>query len=162
VKRSRLLSIFDPYLQSNAVRFKLWKAGWKMFLDHPFFGVGDIDLQKLYKEYKNPYDKEIQGHMHNNFIHVLVILGLFGFLSVIYLFVKLLLILVKIYKDTKDIKFISSYALGALASFCAFTVAGLTEMNFGDHEIITLVWFTFGLNIALYKFSKQNKEVNTE
>ncbi|MCH7828226.1 MAG: O-antigen ligase family protein, partial [Bacteroidetes bacterium] len=66
VKRSRLLSIFDPYLPSNTVRFKLWEAGWNMFLDHPLFGVGDIDLQNLYKEYKNYYDKEIQGHMHNN------------------------------------------------------------------------------------------------
>ena len=162
VKRSRLLSIFDPYLPSNAVRFKLWAAGWKMFLDHPLFGVGDIDLQKLYKKYKNYYDKEIQGHMHNNFIHVLVILGLFGFLAVIYLFVKLLLIQIMIYKETKGESFVSSYALGALASVCAFIVAGLTEMNFGDHEIITLVWFTFGLNVALYKLSKQNKEVSTE
>ncbi len=162
VKRSRLLSIFDPYLPSNAVRFKLWAAGWKMFLDHPLFGVGDIDLQKLYKKYKNYYDKEIQGHMHNNFVHVLVILGLFGFLAVIYLFVKLLLIQIKIYKKTKGESFVSSYALGSLASFCAFVIAGLTEMNFGDHEIITLVWFTFGLNIALYKLSKQNKEVSTE
>ena len=162
LKRSRLLSIFDPYLPSNTVRFKLWAAGWKMFLDHPLFGVGDIDLHKLYKKYKNYYDKEIQGHMHNNFIHVLVILGLFGLFAVIYLFVKLLLIQIKIYKETKDKSFISSYALGTLASFCAFLVAGLTEWNFGDHEIITLVWFTFGLNIALYKLSKSKKEVIKE
>ncbi|HED07712.1 MAG TPA: hypothetical protein ENI57_06330, partial [Ignavibacteria bacterium] len=162
VKRSRLLSIFDPYLPSNTVRFKLWAAGWKMFLDHPLFGVGDIDLQKLYKEYKNPYDKEIQGHMHNNFIHVLVILGLFGLIAIVYLFFKLLLIEIKIYRETKGEDFISSYALGALASFSAFLVAGLTEWNFGDHEIITLVWFTFGLNIALYKLSKSKKEVIEE
>lgn len=162
VQRSRLLSIFDPYLPSNTVRFKLWAAGWKMFLDHPLFGVGDIDLHKLYKKYKNYYDKEIQGHMHNNFIHILVILGLFGFFAVIYLFVKLFLLQIKFYKETRGESFISSYALGALASFCAFLVAGLTEMNFGDHEIITLVWFTFGLNFVLYKFSKQNKEISTE
>jgi len=162
VKRSRLLSIFDPYLPSNTVRFKLWAAGWKMFLDRPLFGVGDIDLQKLYKKYKNYYDKEIQGHMHNNFVHVLVILGLFGLVAVVYLFIKLLLIEIKIYRETKGIKFVSSYALGALASFTAFLIAGLTEWNFGDHEIITLVWFTFGINVALYKLSKQNKEVTTE
>lgn len=162
IKRSRLLSIFDPYLPSNSVRFKLWAAGWKMFLDHPIFGVGDIDLQNLYKEYKNYYDKEIQGHMHNNFVHVLVILGLFGFIAVIYLFYKVFIIQLKIYKKTIGQKFISSYALGAFASFCAFVVAGLTEMNFGDHEIITLVWFTFGLNIALFKLINKNKEISTE
>jgi len=162
VKRSRLLSIFDPYLPSNSVRFKLWAAGWKIFLDNPIIGVGDIDLQNLYKEYKNYYDKEIQGHMHNNFIHVLVTLGLFGFIAVVYLFYKLFIIQLKIYKETIGKKFVSSYALGAFASFCAFVVAGLTEMNFGDHEIITLVWFTFGLNIALFKLINKNKEVTTE
>lgn len=156
VKRSRLLSIFDPYHPSNTVRFELWKAGWKMFKDHPVFGVGDIDLQKLYKQYKKPYDKEIQGHMHNNFIHVLVTLGLFGFLAFCYLIFKIISIEWKIYKETKGVTFISSYAIGALASFCAFLVAGLTEMNFGDHEIITLVWFSFGLNYAFYSYYKKH------
>jgi hypothetical protein len=156
VKRSRLLSIFDPYHPSNTVRFELWKAGWKMFKDHPLFGVGDIDLQKLYKQYKKPYDKELQGHMHNNFIHVLVTLGLFGFLAFCYLIFKIISIEWKIYNETKDIPFISSYAIGALAAFCAFLVAGLTEMNFGDHEIITLVWFSFGLNYALYNYYKKH------
>lgn len=155
VKRSRLLSIFDPYHPSNTVRFELWKAGWKMFKDHPVFGVGDIDLQKLYKQYKKPYDKELQGHMHNNFIHVLVTLGLFGFLAFCYLIFRIISIEWKIYKETNGVPFISSYAIGALAAFCAFLVAGLTEMNFGDHEIITLVWFSFGLNYALYSYYKK-------
>ncbi len=162
VKRSRLLSIFDPYYPSNTVRFELWKAGWKMFKDHPLFGVGDIDLQKLYKQYKKPYDKELQGHMHNNFIHILVTLGLFGFLAFCYLIFKIISIEWKIYKETKNVPFISSYAIGALAAFCAFLVAGLTEMNFGDHEIITLVWFSFGLNYALYSYYKKHIKKESE
>jgi hypothetical protein len=157
VKRSRLLSIFDPYLPSNYVRFELWKAGWKMFKDHPVFGVGDIDLQKLYKEYKKPYDKEIQGHMHNNFVHVLVVLGLFGFIAFCFLIIKIIKIEWNIWRETKGKAFISSYALGAFAGFIAFLIAGLTEMNYGDHEIITLVWFTLGLDIVLYNFFKKDK-----
>ena len=157
VKRSRLLSIYDPYLSSNYGRFELWKAGWKMFKDHPVFGVGDIDLQKLYKEYKKPYDKEIQGHMHNNFVHVLVVLGLFGFIAFCFLIIKIIKIEWNIWKETKGEAFISSYALGAFAGFIAFLVAGLTEMNYGDHEIITLVWFTLGLDIVLYNFFKKKK-----
>ncbi len=157
VKRSRLLSIFDLYNQSNDVRFELWSAGWKMFKDYPVFGVGDIDLQKLYRQYKHEYDKEIQGHMHNNFMHILVTLGLFGFAAFCFLLVKIFLIEWKIYKDTKGIKFISSYSLGAVGSYCAFLVSGMTELNFGDQEIITLVWFILGLNIALYGFYRRKK-----
>jgi hypothetical protein len=156
VKRSRLLSIWDPYLPANSVRLSLWKAGWKIFLDHPVFGVGDIDLAVLYKQYKSKYDKEIQGHMHNNFVHMLVILGTFGFLAFCYLLFRLIKIDLRIYRDVKNVPFASSYALGTIAALSAVIIAGLTEMNFFDHEITTLLWFTFGLNIAVWKHYKKN------
>lgn len=156
VKRSRLLSIWDPYLPANSVRLSLWKAGWKMFLDHPVFGVGDIDLGALYKQYKSKYEKEIQGHMHNNFVHMLVILGIFGFLAFCYLLFRLIKIDLRIYQDVKNLPFASSYALGTIAALSAVIIAGLTEMNFFDHEIVTLLWFTFGLNVAVWKHYKKN------
>ena len=157
VHRSRILSIWDPYLPSNYVRFSLWKAGWKMFLDHPVFGVGDIDLAFLYKQYKSKYDKEIQGHMHNNFVHILVTLGLFGLLAFCYLLYRLFRIDLNIYRKMKDVPFASSYALGTIAALSTIVIAGLTEMNFFDHEIITLLWFTFGLNVAIFKrYNNQN------
>lgn len=159
-KQSRLLGIFDPYHPSNAGRIAFWRAGILMFKDYPIFGVGDIDLQKLYRQYKRPFDKEIQGHLHNNFFHVLATLGLFGLLAVLYLFYKVIVIDFKIYKTIKDKPFISSYALGALAAFCGFIISGLTELNFWDHEITTLIWFTFGLNIALFKSVKPDLKIN--
>ena len=151
VHRSRILSIWDPYLPSNYVRLSLWEAGWKIFLDHPVFGVGDIDLAFLYKQYKSPYQKEIQGHMHNNFVHILVTLGLFGFLAFCYLLYRLFKIDFDIYRKMKGVPFASSYALGTIAALSTIVIAGLTEMNFFDHEIITLLWFTFGLNVAIFK-----------
>jgi len=159
-KQSRLLEIFDPYHPSNANRISFWRAGIGMFMDHPIFGVGDIDLQNLYRQYKRPFDKEIQGHLHNNFFHVLATLGLFGLLAVLFLFYKIIVIEVNIYKAIKDKPFVSSYALGALAAFCGFIISGLTELNFWDHEITTLIWFTFGLNIALFRLFKPDTKTN--
>jgi hypothetical protein len=48
------------------------------------------------------------------------------------------------------VPFASSFSLGVIGSFIAFLVAGLTEMNFGDHEIITMVWFMVGMNYEFY------------
>lgn len=159
-KQSRLLAIFDPYHPSNFGRLSLWRAGIKIFQHHPIFGVGDIDLAELYKQYKEPYHKEIQGHLHNNFIHVLATLGLFGLLAVIYLFYKIIIIDLRIYNQVKDKTFVSSYALGAIAAFCGFIISGLTELNFWDHEIATLIWFTFGLNVAFFKSVKPKDRIN--
>ncbi len=159
-KKSRLLGIFDPNHPSNFTRIALWKAGIKIFKDHPIVGVGDIDLANYYKQYKQPYHKEIQGHMHNNFIHVLVTLGLFGLLSVVFLFYKMIAIDLKIFNQSKNMPFVSSYALGTIAAFCGFLVSGLTELNFWDHEITTLIWFTFGLNIAFFRSIKPDKHIS--
>ena len=159
-KQSRLLGIFDPYHPSNANRIAFWIAGIKIFIDYPIFGVGDIDLQKLYRQYKRPFDKEIQGHLHNNFFHILATLGLFGLFAVLYLFYKVIVIDINIYKAIKDKPFVSSYALGTLAAFCGFIISGLTELNFWDHEITTLIWFTFGLNIAFFKSVKTEIKTN--
>ena len=150
VYRGRLLSFFDPYLAVNFTRIALWRGGWLMFLDHPLFGVGDIDLAKYYVKYKRPYDKEIHGHLHNNYFHFLATLGLFGFLALMYLFFKIFKKLGGIYSETKGKSFIASYSLGAIAAFASILVSGLSEQNFWDQEISTLIYFTVGLNVALF------------
>lgn len=151
LKESRFASTFDKYNLSNMTRLALWGAGIKIFSDHPVTGVGNIDLADLYRKYKNEYDKEIQGHMHNNFVHILVTLGVIGFAAFIFLLVKMFLLLHKLNKESKEVPFVSSYALGTMGGMTAFVVAGLTEWNFGDHEIITMVWFTLALSIGLLR-----------
>lgn len=156
VKRSRLASSLDPYHPSNFARLAFWRAGLKIFFDHPIFGVGDIDLAKLYVQYKRNFDKEIQGHMHNNFVHILVTLGAVGFIAFIFLLIKIFIVHFKNYVKVKEIPFVSSYVLGAFGGYAAFIFAGLTEWNFGDHEIITMVWFTLAVSIAVTRAQKNS------
>ncbi len=158
LNRGRLLSIFDPYHPSNYSRFCFWRAGFHMVKDHPVFGVGDIDLQKLYREYKRPYDKEIQGHMHNNYIHLLVTLGIVGFLVVMTLLVMIGKKMYTVFGKVKSDDLYRAYILGFAGVFTSFLVAGLTEWNFGDHEIITLIWFHLGLMFAMFS-AYQREEV---
>lgn len=157
IKRNRILSSIDPYAPSNFSRLALWRAGLLIWKDYPFFGVGDIDLAVLYRQYKRPFDKEIQGHLHNNYFHILATLGLFGFAAVMILLIKIFLLHIRNYKLTANIPFASSFTLGASGSYIAFIAAGLTEWNFGDHEIITMVWFTLALSIAFAKTAIPHK-----
>jgi len=159
IKRNRLTSIFDPHHDTNIERLAQWRTGWKILIDHPLFGVGDIDLKDIYSRYKDYYLKENFGHLHNNYIHFLVILGFAGFVCVIFMLTKIFLLHLRIYRSMKDIDFISSYSLGAFAAFVGFLVSGLAEWNFGDQEIITMVWFTLGLNIAFYKNYVKSRKV---
>ncbi len=152
-KVNRFTSIIDPYHDTNLERFNQWSAGFRMFLDHPIFGVGDIDLHKLYKEYRKPFERITYGHLHNNYVHLLVILGGFGFIVVMTLLIIIFIKQMKIYKSVKSETFYSSVSMGAFACFIGFLVSGLAEWNFGDHEIITMVWFTLALNLIVNKLS---------
>lgn len=154
---SRLSSFVDPYYETNYSRLAFWRAGVKIFLDHPFFGVGDIDLAEYYKIYKRPYDKEIQGHLHSNFFHTLATLGIVGTFALFFLFLKILLVHLSVLKKLIAVPFASSYSLGALGAYVSFLTAGLTEYNFGDHEVITMVWFTLALSIAFVRSIRQEQ-----
>lgn len=157
VKRNRFASIIDPYHDTNLERLGQWRTGWKILMAHPLFGVGDIDLKDVYAEYKDYYLKENFGHLHNNYVHFLVILGFIGFACVIFMLYKIFATHLNIFKAVKEIPFVSSYAIGAFSAFIGFLVSGLAEWNFGDQEIITMVWFTLGLNIAFYKNTLKEK-----
>jgi len=162
VKRGRLLSFLDPHLSVNFTRLALWRAGWEIFKDHPLFGIGDIGIEKYYVKYKRPYDKEVHGHLHNNYFHFLATLGLFGFLALMYLFFMIFKKLSGIYSLTKGKTFIASYSLGAIASFASILISGLSELNFWDQEIATLIYFAVGLNFALYINYKKEKDSTNE
>lgn len=155
-KRNRISSIFDPYHETNFERLNIWRVGLKIFKDYPIIGVGDIDLGNLYRKYKEDYLKENFGHLHNNFMQWLVTLGIVGFAAVAFMIVSILLMHLKIYRTLKDEPVASSVAIAAIATFIGFLASGLGEYNFGDQEIITMVWFTVGLNLAFYINYKNN------
>jgi len=157
LKLNRLASVVDPYHETNIERLHLWSTGIKIFLDYPIIGVGDIDLGKIYSEYKPKYVKENYGHLHNNYLHFLVTLGSIGFIIVIFLLYKIFMLNWNIYKKVKNVELASSYALGTLGAYVGFLISGLAEWNFGDQEIITMVWFTIGLNIAFYQSYLKSK-----
>ena len=157
LRESRFASAFDKYNLSNLTRLALWSAGMKIFGEHPIAGVGNIDLAEQYKLYKKDYNKEIQGHMHNNFIHIMVTLGIIGLIAFLFLLYKIFSRLNSVYRETKGTPFISSYVIGTMGGVVAFIVAGLTEWNFGDHEIITMIWFSAGLCFGLLNSYKREK-----
>jgi O-antigen ligase len=148
--KNRAVSAFDPSHPRNVERVYMWKAGTEMIRDNPVTGVGDIDLAKLYEEYRPPESQEIRSHMHNNFIMFGVIWGVPGLLLFLVLFGKILVSEVRVFLSVQQEEWLlRGTALGALGTFAGFHVAGLFEWNFGDAEIVMLFWMTVGLSLAV-------------
>jgi O-antigen ligase len=149
--RNRAKSIVDPANRSNLSRIHMLTTGWRMFLDRPVVGVGDIDLKKLYVTYIEPLEEGEGGHLHNNFIMLLVTLGIVGFAAIMILFIKVFQAEIKAFRSTNSHWLFGSITLGCFASYIGFHVNGLFEWNFGDHEIAVLLWFTVGISLVSEK-----------
>jgi len=120
-----------------------------MFLDRPVFGWGDIGLRNYYVTYVTPLTDGEGGHLHNNFMESLVTLGVPGFLAVLFLFWKIGELMFRTALEKRHGAFGRALGTGLLASYAGFHVLGLFEYNFGDHEVMVLIWFMTGLAAAL-------------
>lgn len=150
---SRIKSIFDIHHPENASRMMLWKTGLRMWAEYPVFGIGDIDAHELYLQYMDPDDPAEHGHFHNVPMQFLVTLGTFGFIVVMAMFVQIVRVEWNAYRKLKQDWFAGSLALGALAVFTGFHVAGLTEWTFGDQEVVILFWISLGFTLAALRLT---------
>ena len=59
-------------------RMAHWQAGWYMFVDHPWLGVGAGNYAAAYPQYFVGSWREALGHAHNYYLNILAELGVVG------------------------------------------------------------------------------------
>ena len=62
-------------------RMAHWQAGWWMWAEHPWRGVGIGNYEPVYPAYYIPPWKEPLGHAHNTYLNVAAETGLIGLLA---------------------------------------------------------------------------------
>ncbi len=148
--RERALSSFDPGHSSNIERTYMWKAGIEMIRDHPVTGVGDMDLSELYREYRSDEAQQVHGHLHNNLIMIGAIMGIPGLVLFLSMFGWIFLSQVRtVLRVAQNDWLLRGVVLGSVGVMTGFQINGLFEWNFGDSEIIMLLWIFVGLSLAV-------------
>jgi O-antigen ligase len=148
--RDRALSSFDPHHPRNLQRTYMWRSGLSMIRERPWTGFGDVDFKEIYPRYMLPEASEKVGHLHNNWIMLGVTLGIPGLLVVSLLFGAILVVEWRILRRARHAGwFPRSMALASLGCFVGFQLSGLFEWNFGDAEVVMLLWFSVGLALAM-------------
>jgi putative inorganic carbon (HCO3(-)) transporter len=151
--RTRLASSFDPAHRDNAERVAMWKAGWRILWDRPVTGVGDRDLKAIYPRYRGERGRETPGHLHNNLLMFAVIWGVPGFLLAVAFLVTAFVLAWRRWRRLRAAgprapPLALGWAQAAVAVWIGFNVAGLFEWNFGDAEVVLLLWLVMGLGLA--------------
>lgn len=145
--RARALSSFHPSHPTNVDRVRLWRAGWAIWRDHPWTGVGLVDLKPYYLQYRTTTEGAVHGHLHDNWIQVAVTTGTLGLLAFAWLMVAFGRLAWTAGRAGPDPE-LHGLGLGLWGSFWGFQTMGLFEWNFGDVEVTIALCFLFGVGLA--------------
>ena len=151
--RERAAQIFD--LKDNFGRSQIWQANLDMIKARPLLGWGYGN----YKKFRDPYYQRYAGasntaHAHNNFLQMWVdggLLGLGAFLSLFWVILKAGWQAYRLVPVTAEPLY--SLALGSTLSIVGFLLGGLTQYNFGDAEVVIVLWATAGVVLRLREWA---------
>ncbi len=140
--RERVRSMANPEDETIRDRVAMWRSGLAMIGDHPILGVGPGEVRAWYPHYRRPEAvRPSTGHLHNSPIQIaaergLPALGVWIWLWVVF-FRKGARILARVSRDRQHERALVCASLWGVGGFL---VAGLFEHNFGDAEVVLVVY----------------------
>jgi O-antigen ligase len=146
LQQRRAIGFVDRQDQSTSWREMVWREGFNLLVSKPrhlLVGVG-VDSIKAYWREWGLFDQGRQpiGHMHSNLLQMALERGvpaLIVWLLLIGMYGKMLFQL-----NRSD-----GIALGALGGLVGFFVSGIVHYNWGDSEVVTVLYFIMGLALVL-------------
>ena len=137
---------------SFKIHLALWKAAWKMFLDHPVLGVGPGRFGAFFGKYHSlPFGGQpTWGNAHNLYLQTLAERGIAGLCALFFLLGTMVFRALKIYR--KERSFLS---LWFLAWMFSLFFMNLTESAFG----VAMIWMP---TIALYAWMESENRLSGE
>jgi len=156
--RERAWKAFD--LKENLGRSQIWLANLDMVKDRPLFGWGYGNYRKFREPYYQRYpEANHSGHAHNSFLQIAVDSGLVGLTAFLAFFVVLLRTGWQAYQRLPPTaEPLRSFALGAWLSIIGFLIGGLTQHNFGDAEVVIVMWAMAGFMAKMHFLTQRRRD----
>jgi O-antigen ligase len=99
-------------------RLAVWQCGWELFRQHPFFGIpiGDKKekLMEIYKKKDFQFAIHTQKNLHNNYLDILVSLGIIGLILFLVSWIILPIRLAWQYRDGLAVLIILTFAIAMI------------------------------------------------
>lgn len=147
----RLRSMTDPQEVTIRERVYMWRSGFAMWREHPWLGVGQGGVGRLYSRYALPEAiKKRTGHLHNSPLQVLVEGGILGLVTWTWIWLAFFRFAWRLLRALgPDRMRERTLVVGGVAAVVAFLVTGLSEWSFGDDEVVTIAWALAALPFAV-------------
>jgi putative inorganic carbon (hco3(-)) transporter len=145
--RERALTMTDLDDVTVRERTYMWRSGIAMWREHPWLGVGPGGVKREYRNYALAEAlRQRTGHLHNSAVQILVETGVAGLLAWLWLWAAFYTEAVRVFRRLPaDATRERALVAGSIAAITGFLVAGMSEHNFGDSEVVMLAWMIMAL-----------------
>lgn len=159
VKYSRGDILFNWQEDSASYRLEVWREALSMIKDHPLTGIGKgseggVFLREKYALYDG--GKLPPGHFHSSIIQIatwwgLIALAFYG--AVMTIFFR------ETWKLSRRLQLENrveewGIVLGGLGALAAFNTSSLVHFNFGDGEVVMMLWLISGMVFAVRRLTR--------
>ena len=145
--RQRVLTMGNPEDPTVKERVSIWRSGFAMWRRHPVLGVGPGEVKREYAGYALPEAvTKRTNHVHSTPLQILVERGVLGLAAWLWIWVAFIArgigLLRRLPEDAARAR---ALVVGSLVAIAGFLIAGLSEYNFGDSEVVMVAWALMAL-----------------
>jgi O-antigen ligase len=127
--------------ESNASRIQIWKAGWRMFLDHPILGVGAGQFSTAYGTVYSGVAHGPWMRPHNLLVQVGCELGMIGLVVFAYFLTQI----IKAIRSVLQLRGQGPYVLNyEVAVACSAMFLGVIAVSVVGHTLYRPYWYLLG------------------
>lgn len=134
---------------STSTRLEMWKAGWKIFTEHPLFGIGSGQFRSVIKAKMESGEIEaipFHNHVHNEPLQILIITGIVGLIGYMTLYVGTAYFFYNslVTSNSNRVQYLSFLGVMIVGGYFIF---GLTNYSFG-HQAMVLFFAVMVASLA--------------
>jgi O-antigen ligase len=168
LQQKRNVAFIDQADQSTTWRETVWREGFNLLVSKPrhlLVGVGMDSIKGHWREWGLFDGGRIpMGHMHSNLLQIALERGvpvLILWLAMLFVYGRSIwrsLLLVKTRNDAPGNLWIErGFLLGALGGLAGFFTSGLVHYNWGDSEVVMVLYMIMGLSLVVHRHLKLSK-----
>lgn len=154
LQQKRNVGFFDKKDDSIAWRQKIWREGFNLLISNPrhlAFGVGMDSIKSRWREWGLFENGKLpMGHMHSDYLQIALERGVPALLAWLMLLGTYAVTLWRTRRPIGQDNWIEKgIVLGALGGLLGFMASGVVHYNWGDSEVVMILYFIMGLSLVV-------------
>lgn len=144
-------------------RVLMWEDGMRLVREHPWFGVGMESVRVHWQEWniRAFIQYRVQSHFHSTFLQIAVERGVPALLAWLWFCVAYAMLLVRLALRLRAASRLGCGIIaGILGAFLAFSFTGFFHYNLGEEAVAMLLFFYYGIAIAMERLYRDAATVN--